>query len=122
MGGKNPPLDYSLLHETLSKPTTQKRYKTDWEKFVKWIDNNERFSDQNFKKNDKTKELILSYLRHRRELGNSGNSIRTILSYLSTMIKHFYDIIVSQVSHKLFRFNYTNPSKNAAPNILLKCI
>ena len=97
MGGKNPPFDYSLLHETIKKLTTQKRYKTEWEKFVKWIDNNERFSDQNFKKNDKTKELILSYLRHLRELGNSGNSIRTILSYLSTMIKHFYDIIVSKV-------------------------
>jgi hypothetical protein len=117
MGGKNPPLDYSLLHETISKLKTQDRYKADWEKFVKWIDNDASFSDQNFVKNDKTKELILSYLRHRRKLGNTGNSIRTLLSYLSTMIKHFYDIIVSQVSHKLFRFNYTNPSKNAALNI-----
>ena len=97
--------DYSLLHEQLAKPTTRERYIKDaWEPFLEFGKTYGKgyFHDMKpescLSKNNESEEILLAFLRFRREKGYSGNSLRTLLSQVSSMILYFYNIIVKSVS------------------------
>ena len=95
--------DYSMLHEQLSKPKTRERYAKDaWEPFLEFGKTKGYFNDMKpescLGKNNESEELLMAFLRFRRDRGYSGNSLRTLLSQVSSMILYFYNIIVKSVS------------------------
>ena len=98
-----PPLDYSLLHERLSNPTTRKRYTADWETFVRWAELENW--ETGFGKTPESQELLLSFLRSKRaqDPPMKGTSLRTFLSHLSTLISYFYDFEVTEVSFMVLK-------------------
>ena len=96
--------DYSMFHEQLKKDKTRKRYIADaWEPFLEFGKTKGFFvndgPESGLFKNSASCDLILDFLRFRREKGYSGNSLRTLLSQVSSLIYYFYDIVVSSVSH-----------------------
>ena len=95
-----------MLHEQLAKPKTRERYVKDaWEPFLKFGKTYGKgyFNDMNpescLSQNSESEEILMAFLRFRRENGYSGNSLRTLLSQVSSMIFYFYGIIVKTVRH-----------------------
>ena len=93
-----------MFHEQLAKDTTRTRYIKDaWEPFLEFGRTKGYFTDMRpescLSKNTESEELLLAFLRFRREKGYSGNSLRTLLSQVSSLIFYFYKIVVKTVSH-----------------------
>ena len=94
-----------MFHEQLAKDSTRTRYIKDaWEPFLKFGRTYEKgyFNDMRpescLSNNSESEKLLLAFLRFRREKGYSGNSLRTLLSQVSSMIFYFYKIVVKTVS------------------------
>ena len=83
------PLDFSNLEDTLAKEKTRKTYKREWVSFIQFSGLNEDSKP--------TEELYTNYLKFRRSAGICGNTVQTILSILSTMTVHFYNLKVDKV-------------------------
>ena len=95
-----------MFHEQLSKDTTRKRYIKDaWEPFLEFGRTfgkgyfNDMKPESCLSNNSESEKVLLAFLRFRREKGYSGNSLRTLLSQVSSMIFYFYKIVVKTVSH-----------------------
>ena len=90
-----PPLDFSQLEDFVSKEKTRRIYEKHWIAFVKFANISE--------KKPPTENLLLSFLKNRREEGKLvGKSLQALLSALSTICSYFYKYKIDQVHTSKF--------------------